>query len=80
MEKKDYQNHNPIVGTNIRNMRKKLGLSAKDLSARLESYGVPVSPQVLCHVEKGRNNASVDMLIALTRIFGCEFNDFFRKT
>ena len=30
------------------------------------------------NVENGLNNPTVDMLIALTKIFGCDFNEFFK--
>ena len=76
--RKDYQNHDPIVGTNISRLRKEHGMSAVDVVARLQTLGLSITAAVFCHVEKGRNNPSVDLLIALKKIFQCDYNDFFR--
>jgi transcriptional regulator with XRE-family HTH domain len=73
------QHNNPIVGTNIRRLRKEHGLKAVDVIAKLQLMGINVNTGIFSKVEKGRNNPTVDMLIALTDIFGCDFNEFFRK-
>jgi transcriptional regulator with XRE-family HTH domain len=73
------QHNNPIVGTNIRRLRKEHGLKAVDVIAKLQLMGINVNTGIFSKVEKGRNNPTVDMLIALTDIFGCDFNEFFKK-
>ena len=78
MDKKDYQNHNPIIGGNICRMREAQHLKEVDVVAQLQLRGIMISPGAYCHVEKGRNNSSVEMLDALTDIFKCGYSDFFR--
>lgn len=74
------QHLNPIVGTNIRRLRKERQMKAVDVIAQLQIRGVYVTTGIFSKVENGRNNPSVNMLIALTDIFKCDFNEFFRQT
>lgn len=73
------QHSNPIIGTNIRRLRKERGLKAVDVIAKLQLKDINVNTGIFSKVEKGRNNPTVDMLIALTDIFQCDFNEFFKK-
>lgn len=73
------QHLNPIVGTNIRRLRKERGLKAIEVIAQLQVMDVNVTTGIFSKVENGRNNPTVDMLIALTDIFKCDFNEFFRQ-
>lgn len=72
------QRHNPIIGTNIRRLRKERNLKAVDVIAQLQLREINVTTGIFSKVENGRNNPSVDMLIALTDIFHCDYNDFFK--
>jgi len=40
---------------------------------------INVTTGIFSKVENGWNNPTVDMLIALTDIFHCDFNEFFKK-
>lgn len=73
------QHTNPIIGSNIRRLRKERGLKAVDVIAKLQLMDINVNTGIFSKVEKGRNNPTVDMLIALTDIFKCDFNEFFKK-
>jgi transcriptional regulator with XRE-family HTH domain len=73
------QHRNPIVGTNIRRLRKEQNMKAIDVIAQLQLRGVYVTTGIFSKVEHGYNNPSVDMLIALTEIFKCDFNAFFEQ-
>ena len=73
------QRLNPIVGTNIRRLRQERGMKATEVIARLQCEGVYVTTGIFSKVEHGLNNPSVDMLVALTGIFQCDFNEFFKK-
>ena len=77
-QKKDYQNHNPIVGTNLKRLRKERDLKAMDVVAQLQTRSVDMTTIQYSHVENGRNNPSVDLLRALTDIFQCDYNEFFK--
>ena len=69
----------PIVGSNIRRLRKERGMKATEVIARLQLEGVYVTTGIFSKVEHGLNNPSVDMLVALTGIFQCDFNEFFQN-
>ena len=70
------QRTNPIVGTNIRKLRK---LNNLRNVAKLQLHGVGIASGTFSKVEAGRNNPSVDLLIALTEILNCDFNAFFAR-
>lgn len=73
------QHTNPLIGTNIRRLRKERGLKAVDVITKLQLMDINVNTGIFSKVEKGRNNPTVDMLIALTDIFQCDFNEFFKR-
>lgn len=73
------QHKNPIVGTNIKRLRIEHKLKAVEVIARLQVKGLSVNVGTFSKVENGRNNPSVDLLIALTEIFNCDYNEFFKQ-
>lgn len=73
------QHNNPIIGTNIKRLRKERSLKAVDVIAKLQLVDINVNTGIFSKVENGRNNPTVDMLIALTEIFQCDFNEFFKR-
>lgn len=73
------QHLNPIVGTNIRRLRKERNLKATEVIAQLQCEGIYVTTGIFSKVEHGLNNPTVDMLIKLTEIFKCDFNEFFKQ-
>jgi len=73
------QRTNPLVGNNIRRLRIKQGIQNKDIVAQLQLRGVEITSGTFSKVEIGANNPSVDLLIALTEILHCDFNEFFRQ-
>lgn len=72
------QRTNHLVGTNIKRLRIENGLRNKDVVTQLQLRGVEISTGTYSKVEMGLNNPSVDLLIALTTIFSCDYNSFFR--
>ena len=77
MSERINQHLNPVVGSNIKRLRKERGLKAVDVIAKLQIKDVNVTTGIFSKVENGRNNPTVDMLIELTEIFNCDFNEFF---
>ena len=73
------QHKNPLIGTNIRKLRLNKKLRNRDIVAKLQLKGIEISTGTYSKVELGLNNPSVDLLIALTEIFDCDFNAFFRE-
>ncbi len=73
------QHRNPLIGTNIRRLRKERGMKATEVIAKLQCENVNVTTGIFSKVENGYNNPTVDMLIALTKIFKCDYNEFFKQ-
>ena len=73
------QRTNHLLGQNIKRLRIENDLRNKDVVTQLQLRGIKISTGTYSKVELGLNNPSVDMLIALTEIFECDFNDFFQK-
>ncbi len=73
------QRTNHLLGTNIKKLRIQKGLRNRDIVSQLQLRGVEISTGTYSKVEMGLNNPSVDLLIALTDILGCDFNAFFEK-
>lgn len=73
------QHTNHLLGTNIKKLRLKNKLRNKDIVTQLQLRGVKISTGTYSKVEMGLNNPSVNLLIALTDIFSCDFNAFFQE-
>ena len=73
------QRTNYIVGTNIRKLRLERGMKNKEIVVQLQLHGVDISTGTYSKIETGRNNPSVDLLIALKEIFSCSYDSFFQK-
>lgn len=68
----------PIVGQNIKRLRIEQNLKAVEVIARLQVLDISVNVGTFSKIENGRNNPTVAMLIALTQIYNCDFNEFFK--
>lgn len=79
MSERINQYRNPLVGANIKRLRKERKMKAVEVIAKLQLDGISITTGTFSKVENGYNNPSVDLLIALTKIFGCDFNDFFKN-
>lgn len=73
------QHLNPIIGSNIRRLRLERDMKATEVIAKLQLQNVNVTTGIFSKVENGRNNPTVDMLIALKDIFNVEYGEFFIK-
>lgn len=60
------------IGQRIADLRK-----AKNLSQQQFAYGADVERSYLSHLEKGRKNISVDMLVRITTALEITLKDFF---
>lgn len=73
------QHLNPLIRTNIKRLRKERNMKATEVIAKLQCENVNVTTGIFSKVENGYNNPTVDMLIALTKIFKCDYNEFFKQ-
>lgn len=67
------------IGENIKSLREQKGLKQTDVIARLQLLGIEISVYSYSKIETGRQNPTVSLLKALTKIFQCEYNDFFNN-
>lgn len=67
----------PIIGKNIKKLRKQNHLRNIDVVTKLQLAGLGLSTSTLSKIEGGKSNPSTELLIALTEIFQCDFNAFF---
>lgn len=73
------QTRTPIIGSNIARLCKEQNLKYSDVIAKLNVMGIDyVTTGIFSKVIHGHNNPSVEMLIALTDILKCDFNEFFK--
>ena len=69
---------NEIFAQNLRNIRKKSGLSQEEVIAKLELMGSPLSRSTYSLIELGRNNIFASDLMGLQKIFNVPFEEFFK--
>lgn len=65
------------IGPNIKALRKKAGLSQRDVSAKLEVMGVPMTEDIMAKIEQGRYSVRISVLLALKQIFRANSFDVF---
>ena len=66
------QGGSPIIGFNIRRLRN------MDMVAKLQLESIPISTSTLSKIEQGACNPTTEQLIALRKILGCNYSDFFQ--
>ena len=71
------QGSSPIIGFNIRHLREQKRLRNSGLVAKLQLEGIPISTSTLSKIEQGACNPTTEQLIALRKILGCDYSDFF---
>ncbi len=71
------QGGSPIIGHNIRRLREQRHLRNMDMVAKLQLEGIPISTSTLSKIEQGACNPTTEQLIALQKILGCNYSDFF---
>lgn len=75
MEQKIKQDR--CIGTNLKKLRHKAGLTQEQMAARMQLYGIDMSRDFYAHIETGSYNIRTSELIAFHRILKCSFDDFF---
>lgn len=78
MQERINQHKNPIIGSNIRRLRLERNMKATEVIAKLQLEDVNVTTGIFSKVEHGRNNPTVDMIIALRKIFAVDYEEFFK--
>ena len=77
--KNRYPSNPPLIESNLRRLRLERNMKASDFVRCLEEYGVHISASSYCHVEHGRVYHSIALLEAASKVFDCDFNEFFKE-
>ena len=71
--------HDPILGKNIRRLRKKTELSQEDVVIKMELMGCKITRSIYSQIESGTYNIRVEELRALKQIFNASYDTFFEE-
>ena len=66
-----------IIGQNIRILRMQAGYTQEQVIAKLQLRGIDISRSIYSQIECGTYNIRVSELIALSELFGTDYNAFF---
>ena len=75
MEQKLRRDRN--LGDNLRRLRNANGLSQEKLCAELQRRSCDIDRTTYAKYEAGELNVRVSVLLALKKLYGCPFDDFF---
>ncbi len=65
------------MGSNLRKMRKAKGLSQEKLCAELQRRSCDIGRSTYEKYENGVLNIRISVLVALRKIYGCDYGAFF---
>lgn len=65
------------MGMNLKKLRKAHGLSQEKLCGKLQLLGCDIGRTTYEKYETGELNIRISVLIALRKIYGCSYDDFF---
>lgn len=68
---------NKWLGENIRSLRIGANLTQEQVTVKLQLEGCVISRSIYSQIEGGSYNVRVEELVALRKIFGAEYSDFF---
>jgi transcriptional regulator with XRE-family HTH domain len=66
-----------IIGDNLRDLRVKNGFSQEKLCAELQRRDCDIARSAYAKYEAGELNVKVSVILALKKIYNCQFDDFF---
>ncbi|MDN9956197.1 helix-turn-helix domain-containing protein [Clostridioides difficile] len=72
-----YQDDNYNIGSSLKRLRKRMGLSQEQVSSKLQTMGYNVSRAAYAQMETGTYGIRISVLVALKQIFDAEYGDFF---
>lgn len=65
------------IGSNLKTLRQKAGLSQEAAAAKLQIMGFTMSREVISQMELGKHNIRISVLLALRDIYNVQIQDFF---
>ena len=70
-------NQDICIGSNLKVLRQKAGLSQEAAAAKLQIMGFTMSREVISQMELGKHNIRISVLLALRDIYNVQIQDFF---
>ena len=70
-------NQDISIGSNLKVLRQKAGLSQEAAAAKLQIMGFTMSREVISQIELGKHNIRISVLLALRDIYNVQIQDFF---
>lgn len=70
-------NQDISIGSNLKILRQKAGLSQEAAAAKLQIMGFTMSREVISQMELGKHNIRISVLLALRDIYNVQIQDFF---
>lgn len=70
-------NQDISIGSNLKALRQKVGLSQEAAAAKLQIMGFTMSREVISQMELGKHNIRISVLLALRDIYNVQIQDFF---
>ncbi|MBS5387212.1 MAG: helix-turn-helix transcriptional regulator [Clostridiales bacterium] len=70
-------NQDISIGSNLKVLRQKAGLSQEAAAAKLQIMGFTMSREVISQMELGKHNIRISVLLALRDIYNVQIQDFF---
>lgn len=68
-----------IIGKNIKRLRKEHHIKQTDFVAQLQLMDINISVYSLSKIENGIQNPTVSLLMAVTSLLKCDYNEFFKN-
>lgn len=65
------------LGDNLRRLRGEKGLSQEKLCAELQRRGCDIGRTTYAKYESGELNVRASVIVALKKIYGCSYDEFF---
>lgn len=65
------------MGDNLKILRKNYKISQEKLCSKLQLMGIDIGRTTYAKYENGELNISIRVIIALKKIYECEYDDFF---
>ena len=71
------KNYETAFGNNLRELRKKKGLTQEQLTAQLQTYGCDITRSALAKIEVGQRHLYPDEIKLLKELLGVDFDEMF---
>lgn len=70
-------NQDISIGSNLKALRLRSGLSQQDVAVQLQIMGFTMSREIVSQMELGRHNIKVSVLLALKELYHASFDEIF---